>query len=72
MKLEVGDMIVCARDYGIVTEVEEFRVSVVWYEKGQDGMAHILNCTQKYRISNMIKAIDGKHNKLVKAKRCSE
>ena len=66
MKFEVGDMIVCARDYGIVLKVEEFCVSVVWYEKGRDGMAHILNCTEKHRISNMIKAIDGKNNKLVK------
>ena len=66
MKFEVGDMIVCARDYGIVLKVEEFCVSVVWYEKGQHGMAHILNCTEKHRISNMIKAIDGKNNKLVK------
>jgi hypothetical protein len=70
MKFEVGDMIVCARDYGIVTEVEEFLVSVVWYEKGRDGVAHILNCTQKYRISNMIKAIDGEHNMLVKGNQC--
>ena len=65
MKLEVGDMIVCARDYGIVTEVEEFRVTVVWYEKGDvDGFGK--HNTGIYRTENLIKAIDGEHNMLVK------
>ncbi len=66
MKFEVGDMIVCVRDYGIVVKVEEFRMTINWYEKGNvssDGMPQ----TGIYRISNMIKAIDGKQTKLVKA-----
>jgi len=64
MKFEVGDMIVCSRDYGIVLKVEEFRVSVNWFDKFNDygeGAS-----TQVYRISNLIDAIDGEHNKLVK------
>ena len=66
MNFEAGDMIVCVRDYGIVVKVEEFRMTINWYEKvniSSDGMPQ----TGIYRISNMIKAIDGKQTKLVKA-----
>ena len=66
MKLEVGDMIVCARDYGIVLEVEDARVTITWFEKNNDcGEAA---STQAYWIDSLISTIDGEHNKLVKAK----
>ena len=68
MKFEVGDMIVCARDYGIVLKVEEFCVSVNWFDKSNDHGEGA--STQVYRISNLIKAIDGEHNKLVKGNQC--
>ena len=64
MNFEVGDMIVCARDYGIVTGIETSRVTISWYEKGgtrQSGAS-------KHLIDNLESAIDGKHNKLVKGK----
>ena len=64
MKFEVGDMIVCSRDYGIVLKVEDPCVTINWFDKFNDygeGAS-----TQKYRISNLIDAIDGEHNKLVK------
>ena len=66
MKLEVGDMIVCARDYGIFLEVEDARVTITWFEKNSDrGEAA---STQAYCIDSLIISIDGEHNKLVKAK----
>lgn len=61
-------MIVCARDYGIVTEVEEFSVLVVWFDKSNDhgeGASEAI-----YRTENLIKAIDGETNKLVKGNQC--
>jgi len=64
MNFEVGDMIVCARDYGIILKVEDPRVTISWYEKGgtrQSGAS-------KHLIDNLENAIDGKHNKLVKGK----
>tara|TARA_Y100001963_G_scaffold74589_1_gene103625 strand:- start:164 stop:376 length:213 start_codon:yes stop_codon:yes gene_type:complete len=70
MKLEVGDMIVCARDYGIFLEVEDARVTITWFEKNSDrGEAA---STQAYWIDSLISTIDGEHNKLVKGSRCSE
>ena len=67
MKFEVGDMIVCRRDYGIVMKVEEFRVTVTWFEQNDDHPSpQSTVSTQAYRTENLIKAIDGKTNMLVK------
>jgi hypothetical protein len=67
MKFEVGDMIVCRRDYGIVMKVEEFRVTVTWFEQNDDHPSpRSTVSTQAYRTENLIKAIDGKTNMLVK------
>jgi hypothetical protein len=64
MNFEVGDMIVCAYDYGIILKVEDPRVTISWYEKGSNDKPN----TSKYFIDNLESAIDGKHNKLIKAK----
>ena len=64
MKFEVGDMIVCARDYGIILKVEDPRVTISWYEKGGTGEPS----ASKHLIDNLESAIDGEHNKLVKGK----
>ena len=63
MKLEAGDMIVCARDYGIVLKVKDPYTTISWFEKSND---HGRSSTQEYQIDILVKAIDGKHNKLVK------
>ena len=64
MNFEVGDMIVCAYDYGIVTGIETSRVAITWYEKGSNGKPN----TSKHFIENLESAIDGTYNKLVKGK----
>ena len=64
MNFEVGDMIVCAYDYGIVTGIETSRVAITWYEKGSNGKPS----ASKHLIDTLESAIDGEHNKLIKAK----
>ena len=64
MNFEVGDMIVCTRDYGIILKVEDPRVTISWYEKGGNGEPS----ASKHLIDNLENAIDGRHNKLVKGK----
>ena len=64
MNFEVGDMIVCAYDYGIVTGIETSRVTINWYEKGSNGEPS----TSKHLTDDLENAVDGKHNKLVKGK----
>ena len=70
MKLEAGDMIVCARDYGIVLKVEDPCTTISWFDKSNDhGQIERLGAnTQVYRIDSLINAIDGEHNKLVKGR----
>ena len=68
MNFEVGDMIVCAYDYGIILKVEDPRVTISWYEKGSNACTGDGINTSKHFIENLESAIDGKHNKLIKAK----
>jgi Fe-S cluster assembly scaffold protein SufB len=63
MKIEVGDMIVGGRDYGIVTEIKEEKATIHWFDMNSD-----YNCTMKYWANALESTIDGKTNKLVKAK----
>ena len=66
MKLEAGDMIVCARDYGIVLKVKDPYATISWFEKGND---HGRFSTQEYLIDILVSTIDGDHNMLVKGNR---
>jgi len=59
MKLEVGDMIVGGRDYGIITKIESGRATLQWIAG---------NTTGDYWVNTLESTIDGGHNKLVKAK----
>ncbi len=65
MKFEAGDMIVCARDYGIVLKVKDPYTTISWFEKGNDHGSHHAS-TQEYQIDILVNTIDGKHNMLVK------
>jgi len=67
MKIEVGDMIMCQRDYGIVLESDEDRVTISWFTKG-DAHGVTSPSTSKHLIDRLEDAIDGKYNKLIKAK----
>ena len=64
MKFEVGDMIVCARDYGIVLKVKDPYATISWFEKSNDHDQD--TSTQEYLIDLLVSTIDGEHNKLVK------
>ena len=72
MKLEVGDMIVGGRDYGIITKIESGRATLHWFAMEAEVHSRYNGTTGDYWVNTLESTIDGKHNKLVKAKRCSE
>ena len=65
---EVGDMLICARDYGIIVKVEEPHLTISWHEKGpQEGSAGPPPSSQSYCIDAIESTIHGPEgNKLVK------
>ena len=69
MKLEVGDMIVCARDYGIITKIESGRATLQWFAREAELPSRYSNTTGDYWVNTLESTIDGKHNKLVKGSR---
>tara|TARA_Y100000034_G_scaffold104347_1_gene130822 strand:+ start:534 stop:749 length:216 start_codon:yes stop_codon:yes gene_type:complete len=71
MKIEVGDMILGDRDYGIIIKIEEECAEVQWFDKGDHQRQRRLETqfgTCSYRIDELTDAIDGTYNKLIKAK----
>ncbi len=61
MKIEKGDMLVCARDYGIIIEVEEARATIHWFDRFSGH-----NCRNTYWVDSLENAIDGENNQLIK------
>ena len=68
MKLEVGDMIVGGRDYGIITKIESGRATLQWFAREAGLPSRYSNTTGDYWVNTLESTIDGEHNKLVKAK----
>jgi hypothetical protein len=61
MNIEKGDMLVCARDYGIVMKVEEGRATVHWFDRYSGD-----NCRNTYWAETLESSIDGENNQLIK------
>ena len=65
MKLEVGDMIVGGRDYGIITKIESGRATLQWFAR-EEVDPRYNGTTGDYWVNTLESTIDGKHNILVK------
>tara|TARA_R100001244_G_scaffold76069_1_gene60506 strand:+ start:534 stop:722 length:189 start_codon:yes stop_codon:yes gene_type:complete len=61
MNIEIGDMIIGPRDYGIIVNVKNEEATVHWFDKKSSD-----NSTLKYSVNQLKTAIDGVHSELIK------
>ena len=69
---EVGDMLICARDYGIIVKIEEARLTISWHEKGRRGRVQSPPpSSESYCIDAIESTIHGPEgNQLIKGNQC--